>query len=105
MNGWQSDTWLRPAATALAIASIVLLVVNAALTLRNESAQAVVNQRQQFINQSAQVSRVALLLVQTIAKTAAATKDDSLMQLLERHGVRLQSNAPPAEGAPPEGSK
>jgi hypothetical protein len=105
MNGWQSDTWLRPAATGLAIASIVLLVVNAALTLRNESAQAVVNQRQQFINQSAQVSRVALVLAQTIAKTAVATKDDALMQLLDRHGVRLQSNVPPAESAPPEGSK
>lgn len=105
MNGWQSETWLRPAATALALASIVLLVVNAALTLRNESAQAVVNQRQQFINQTAQVSRVALLLAQTIAKTAITTKDDALLQLLERHGVRLQSNASPAEGAAPEGPK
>jgi len=105
MNGWQTDTWLRPAATALALASIVLLVVNAALTLRNESAQAVVNQRQQFINQTAQVSRVALVLVQTVAKTAMANKDDALMQLLERHGVRLQPNAPPAEGNPPEGAK
>jgi len=105
MNGWQTDTWLKPAATALAVASIVLLIVNAALTLRNEGAQAVVNQRQQFINQSAQVSRVALLLVQTIAKTAMANKDDSLMQLLERHGVRFQPNPPPAEGATPESAK
>jgi LAS superfamily LD-carboxypeptidase LdcB len=104
MNGWQTDTWLRPAATALAVASIVLLFVNAALTLRNESAQAVVNQRQQFINQSAQVSRVALVLVQTIAKTALTTKDDALMQLRERHGVRLQPN-PPAEGAAPGSAK
>ena len=105
MNGWQTDTWLRPAATALAVASIVLLIVNAALTLRNEGAQAVVNQRQQFINQSAQVSRVALLLVQTIAKTAVTSKDDTLMQLLERHGVKLQPNPPPVEGAAPEGAK
>jgi hypothetical protein len=101
MNGWQTGTWLRPAATALAVASIVLVVVNGALTLRNEGAQTVINQRQQFINLSAQVSRVAMLLVQTIAKTAVTTKDDALTQLLERHGVRVQPNPPPAEGAAP----
>jgi hypothetical protein len=103
MIGSQSGTWLKPAAMALAIASLVLVCVNAALILRNESAQAVVNQRQQFLNQTVQVSRVALVLVQTIAKTAAATKDEALSQLLERHGVRLQPTQPPPGDGPPAG--
>ena len=103
MNG----TWLRPAATALALAGIVLVFVNGALTLRNEGAQTIIAQRQQFINQGVQVSRVAQLLVQTIARAAVATKDDALTQLLERHGVRLQPGAAPAEGtaAAPESPK
>lgn len=95
MNGWQDGAWLKPAATVLAGLSIVLLIVNAALSLRNESAQNLLNQRQQYINQSAQVSRVAMFLVQTIAKTAVASKDDALFQLLQRHGVKLQPNALP----------
>ncbi|HZT52556.1 MAG TPA: hypothetical protein VFA22_11505 [Stellaceae bacterium] len=104
MDGWWSGTWLRPTAIALALASIALVIVNGALTLRIQNAQAVLTQRQQFINQAVQVSRVAQLLVQTIAKTALATKDDALTALLERHGVRLQPGAP-AEGAPPEAPK
>jgi len=97
MNGSQSGTWLNPTATALALASLVLVFVNGALLLRNEGTQAQVNQRQQFINQTVQVDRAALVLIQTISKTALATKDDALMQLLERHGVHLQ----PTPGAGP----
>jgi hypothetical protein len=105
MIGSQSGTWLKPAAMALALASVVLVCVDAALTLRNESAQAVVNQRQQFLNQTVQVNRIAQVLVQTIAKTAVGTNDEALAHLLERHGVRLQQNAPPATGAAPGEAK
>jgi hypothetical protein len=87
MNDWD---WLKPAATVLGAAAIVLVLVNAALVLRNESAQVFVNQRQQYINQGAAVNRVAQLLARTIARVAIETKDDALTALLERHGLQLK---------------
>ncbi|HUZ73361.1 MAG TPA: hypothetical protein VMU87_10255 [Stellaceae bacterium] len=99
MNDW---TWLRPTATGLAAASFLFVLLNGALVLRNDNAQARVNQRQQFINQGVAVSRAARFMVQTIARVAATTKDDALIQLLERHGMHLTPDAPAAgEGKVP----
>lgn len=96
--------WLRTAASVLAAAAIVLVVVNGALTLRNEAAQNTVNERQEFINQGAEVRSVAQLLAQTIARKAVATKDQALVALLARHGLKLKqipTGAPAAAPAPP----
>ena len=96
-----SRGWLGPAAAWLAIASIVLVLVNAALVLRNQGVQRVLNERQQFINQAAQLSRASQLLVDTIARSAIANKDDTLTALLQRHGVKVNAGAAaPAPAAP-----
>jgi hypothetical protein len=86
-------TWLRRAATWIAGASIVLVVVNGALVLKNQDAQRIVNQRQAQINQAAQIARVNQLIIETIARTAIARKDDTLTALLERHGVKLHPSS------------
>ncbi len=99
MNDWD---WLKPTATVLAAAAVVLVVVNAALVLRNESAQAFANQRQQYINQAAEVSRVAQVLAQTIARKAIETNDDALTALLQRHGLQLSRTPPGVEAVKPE---
>lgn len=99
MDG-ESGTWLRPAATLTAIAAIVLVFVNAVLVVRNQEAQREVNQRQQVINQGVQLARVSQFVVETIAKVAVASKDDKLTALLERHGVHLNINQPPAGAKP-----
>jgi hypothetical protein len=96
----ERGTWLRPGATWLAIASILLVLVNAALQLRNEDAQRSVNQRQQVINQAAQLARLSQALIETVAKSAMANKDDALTAALERHGIKLTINPPPAAAAP-----
>lgn len=92
-------TWLRRAATWIAGASIVLVIVNGALVLKNQDAQRVVNQRQAQINQAAQIARVNQLIIETIARTAVARKDDTLTALLERHGVKLNPAA--SDGSTP----
>jgi hypothetical protein len=92
--------WLRPAATLMAIAAIVLVFVNAVLVVRNQEAQREVNQRQQVINQGVQLARASQFVVETIAKVAVASKDDKLTALLERHGVHLTVNQPPAGAKP-----
>jgi hypothetical protein len=102
MEDGDEGGWLRPAATWLAAASIVLVAVNGALVLRNQAAQREVNERQQTINQGAQLSRISQFLVTTVARVAVAAKDDKLTDLLERHGVHVKVGPPPAAaGAKP----
>lgn len=105
MNETATSAWLRSAATLLAVASIVLVLVNAGLALRNQGAQGEVGQRQQIINQAAQYSRVSQLLVQTAGRIAINSKDDALSAALERHGIKLTVNPPPSEAAPAAGAK
>src|ERR1700676_3950150 len=97
MDDILTKAWLRPAATLLAGAGIVLVLINAALLMRNQKAQAEVNQRQQVINHAVQFSRAVQLLVQTIAWTAVTSKDEALVVLLERHGIRITGGPPSAD--------
>jgi hypothetical protein len=91
----EMGSWLRPAATVLAAAGIVLVLVNAGLVLRNQSVQAVVSQRQQVINQAAMLARASQAVIQALAVTAIKNKDDAILALLERHGIHV--NPPSAE--------
>lgn len=95
-------TWLRRAATWIAGLCIILVIVNAALMLRNQEAQRIVSARQAAINQSTQVSRVNQLLIETIARTAIQRKNDSLFALLERHGIRINANPQAQAPAAPQ---
>ena len=52
------DAVLAWVATALAAVSLALVIVNGTMFTANQSAQAEVNSRQQFINQSVQIARV-----------------------------------------------
>jgi hypothetical protein len=87
--------------TGLASLALVLVVVNAALSVSNRSTQAEVNQRQQFINGNLQLTRVTETLVRTIAAAAYNTKDETLRNLLAQHGITytITPNAPPAGAA------
>jgi len=100
MSDGEGGMWLRTGATWVAVAAIVLVLVNAILTVRNQAAQHEVNQRQQVINQGVQLARVSQFLVETIAKTAVANKDDKLTALLERHGIHVTVNQAPAGARP-----
>ncbi len=55
MSDGEGGMWLRTGATWVAVAAIVLVLVNAILTVRNQAAQHEVNQRQQVINQGVQL--------------------------------------------------
>ncbi|MBV8653849.1 MAG: hypothetical protein JO255_20490 [Alphaproteobacteria bacterium] len=84
--------------TSLAGLSVVLVVVNGVIFLTDQSAQAEVNQRQQFINQSAQLGRVQEGLIRALALSAANNKDDQLRDLLAQFNISYTINPPPATG-------
>jgi hypothetical protein len=82
--------------TSLAGISVLLVIVNGVIFLTDQSAQAEVNQRQQFINQSAQLGRVQEGLVRALALSAANNKDDQLRDLLAQFNISYTINPPPA---------
>jgi uncharacterized protein YpmS len=94
----KGSVWEMVAMT-LAGLSLVLVIVNAGLVIRNQSIQVEVSQRQQVINQGLQFARIRQVLAQYIANVATQKKDAELSEVLTRHGIAL-SNPPAAPGAP-----
>ena len=91
----------------LAGVSLVLVIVNAGLVLRNQSIQVEVSQRQQIINQGLQFARLRQVIAQYVANVATAKKDAELTELLTRHGINLAgastTPAPALAPAAPQG--
>jgi hypothetical protein len=94
----RADGWVYRVTLALSGITLVLLVVYMFLVQQNRSVQAKINQRQQFIDQSIEFSRVNNALVQAIARAAVSGKDDKLRSLLTQNGIAID----PTTGAPSE---
>ncbi|HVJ54957.1 MAG TPA: hypothetical protein VM689_21030 [Aliidongia sp.] len=80
-------------ATAMAAVSLALVVVNGAMFTSNQSAQAEVNNRQQFINQSVQIARVEEGLAKALA-AVATNGDDKVRDLLAEQGITYTVTPP-----------
>ena len=85
-------------ATALSIAALILVVVNIVLAIGNQNRQADVNQRQQFINQSIQLSRANQMLINALAQAAAKNGDADIRKLLA--AMTLLPTLPRASSSP-----
>jgi hypothetical protein len=91
---WETVTMIA------AVLSLILVIVNAGLVLRNQAIQVDVNQRQQVINQGLQFARIRQILAQYVANVATAKKDNELTDVLTRHGITLAAPPAPAPAAP-----
>jgi len=93
------------ATTGLALLILIAVSVNTILVSENRSRQAEVNTRQQFINQSIQLSRLHQDLVNALASTSVSNKNDALRQILAEVGItvtpRESSADQPAAGTAP----
>jgi hypothetical protein len=87
----------------LAAVSLVLVIVNAALVMRNQSIQVEATGRQQVINQGLQFARIRQALAQSLANVAVTKNDREIAELLTRHGVTVNQQAAPAAAAAPQG--
>lgn len=89
---------------ALAALSLLLVVINAGLVVRNQSLQAEVTDRQQVINQGLQFARIRQTLAQFLGNLAVSKQDHDLSDLLSRHGISLTAGQPPVAPQPaPQG--
>jgi hypothetical protein len=81
--------------TLLAGVSLVLVAINITLSNSNQKIQSEINSRQQFINQTIQISRLNTQLIQTLANLSAQTGDQQLRALLAAHGISFNIPVPP----------
>jgi hypothetical protein len=95
--------WLYWIAFGLSVLTLLLVIAYMVLVQDNRSVQAEVNQRQQFINQSAQLGRINEALIHALATAAVNDKDDKLRDLLAQNGITINAagEAIPSGPAPP----
>lgn len=91
---------LHRSAAVLGGLSLIGVVVNGFLVLDNQKAEAEVQARQQFLNQTIQVNQVSNALLQALGAAAVNGKDADIQALLTEFGVTVTANAPPSAGAP-----
>ncbi len=82
--------------------AVLLVAANIVLELMTASAQSELNQRQAFINDTADVRRIDQELVRALATIAGTKHDAQLDALLKQAGITytLSSPAPAASTAP-----
>ena len=69
-----SRGWLYLALVALSGGALLLVLVNAWLVESNRTAQAEVNQHQEFINQTVEISKIHETLVRSLAQARLRTQ-------------------------------
>ena len=85
--------WANWTATVAAGLSLMLVAINSMLVSNNQSHQLAVTQRQQLINQGADLVRIEQLLMRS-ALAANSPKDDAFSKLLARYNIKPTTAAP-----------
>lgn len=99
MTGTAKAMW---ALTALAVIACLLAAINVFLSSANRSLQIEANQRQQFINQTGQLSALNNQIINALANAAAQSNDEDIRAMLAAQGITYTLNQPPAAAAPGE---
>lgn len=83
----RNTRWIAWSGIGLAGISILLVAVNIALALFNARTQAEVTARQRFIADGPQYNAIGEALVHSLDAAAAATNDQTLIAMMQRHGL------------------
>ncbi|UCG71938.1 MAG: hypothetical protein JSV45_11825 [Chromatiales bacterium] len=81
--------------TVCGVLALLLVAANVGLSLNNRVAQEEVNTRQQYINQTVQVSRLNNQIAEALATLSAQTGDESIRQLLAANGITFTAQEEP----------
>src|SRR5690348_17010748 len=95
----RAQGWLYWVALGLSAATSAVIVVYIFLVQDNRSAQREVNQRQQFVNQTLQLSRINEALIRALATAAANSKSEKLRDLLAQNGIAINAAGEPVPSA------
>ena len=100
--------WQSKLLTALGIAALLLVLTNAMLFTQNRNAQAALNQRQQFIQQSVPLEGLYREIVKALAEMAIKGNDRQVLDMLAAQGLNVTVNgaaASPVESVLRKGEK
>ena len=78
----------------LAGLSVLLVITNIGLALMNAHTQSEVAARQQVITDAPQYNAIGEALVHSLDAAVAATNDQTLIALMQRHGLNPSGGAP-----------
>lgn len=95
------DRWQFNLVVFLAAVTLVLVIANMALFTRNRAQQQEINERQLYIQQTAQIEGLYQQLIRGIAELSARNNDAALGAVLGRQGITF-SVAPSAQQNPPD---
>ncbi len=91
-------TWQYWLLTALGGVAFVVALMNIYLFQDSRSLREEISQRQQYINQTIQLSRLNNEIIKSLAQLAVANQDKQISDLLTSHGIVVTvNNARPAD--------
>lgn len=82
LNRWQFNV-----VVALAVATLVLAIANMTLFARNRAQQQEINNRQLYVQQTAQLEGLYQQLIRAVAELSARNNDTALGAVLGRQGI------------------
>lgn len=83
----RNTRWIAWGGIGLAGISVLLVAINIVLALLNARTQTEVAARQQFIADGPQYNAIGEALVHSLDAAAAATSDQTLIAMMQRHGL------------------
>ena len=88
--------WQFNLLTALGVAALLLVLCNGLLFTQNRGAQATLNQRQLFIQQTVPLEGLYRDIVKSLAEMAVKGNDRQVLDMLAAQGLNVTVNAPDA---------
>jgi len=76
--------------SAVAVACVMLVIINISLAQGNRELREKVNQRQTFIAQSVQLDKINKQLVNAIAQASVRDNDSALERVLTDQGIQIR---------------
>jgi glucose uptake protein GlcU len=95
--------WQYRVLIALGAVALLLVVANGVLFTQNRSAQAEVNARQQYLQQTVGLESLYRDIVKALAELGAKNNDQQLLQMLAAQGINVSltpAAAQPATASP-----
>jgi hypothetical protein len=92
--------WQYSVLIALGAMAMVLVIANGVLFTKNRGAQAELNTRQQYLQQTVGLESLYRDIVKALAELAVKNNDQQLLQMLSAQGISV-SVTPPAPAAQP----
>lgn len=91
--------WQFNLLTVLGAAALLLVLANALLFTQNRSAQAALNQRQLFIQQTVPLEGLYRDIVKALAEMAVKGNDAQVLNMLAAQGLNVTVNGPAANAS------